>query len=196
MRKGWFKVDGQDGDRTPEEQLAGLELALGFVKAAAANGKKISVLDLGCAEGAISREFALAGASEVVGIELLEDHIKVGQRICAGLPVKFVHAEMRHWIERNPKPEMFDVVLALGIAHKLHDPGSLMAFSARSAKCLVVFRGPGKKDMFWDGWLRAKFGDGKCHVPTLMGEHGFDEGITLDSSRGERVQHWWRSHLS
>lgn len=183
-RKGWFKVRGQDGDRTPEEQMLGLERAL-----AEAKGK--TVLDLGCAEGAIAREFALAGAT-VLGVELLQDHINVGRKVCRGLAVKFVCASLEPYIDANPEHERFDIVLALSIAHKLKEPGKLLAFAARCANDLVVFRGPGKKDMFWDGWLKAKFGEGQCHVPTLMAEHGFvDEGI-VDSARGERVQYWRR----
>ena len=184
-RKGWFKIDGvQDGDRTAEEQLTGLRPALDQ-----ASGK--TVLDLGCAEGLISKRFAQAGAT-VLGIELLNDHLEVARNVCNGLPVTFICASLEPYIHATPNPEQFDIVLALSIAHKLKEPDLLLSFAARSARDLVVFRGPGKKSMFWDGWLKAKFGDGKCHVPTVMAEHGFvDEGI-LDSARGERVQYWRR----
>lgn len=181
-RRGWFRVVGQQGDRTPQEQLLGVEPALAVCK-----GKR--VLDLGCAEGAIALEFANAGAS-VVGIELLADHIAVAQQICRGYPVKLIQSELAEWIRNHPDPEKFDIVLALSIAHKLHDPGSLLRFAAQSAREMVVFRGPGKVGMFWDGWLSAKFGDGKCHVPTVMQGEGFTEGKTLPSGRGEQVQYW------
>lgn len=186
MRKGWFKIPGvQDGDRSADEQMLGLEPAL---KACA--GK--SVLDLGAAEGLISAAIARAGATRVRAVEMVPDHVTAARRVCKGLPVEVIQAELWGYIAAHSYPEQFDIVLALSIAHKLRDPGVLLAFAARSAKELVVFRGPGKKDMFWDGWLKAKFGDGKCHVPTVMQENGFVEGETLDSARGERVQYWHR----
>lgn len=186
-RKGWFAIKGvQDGDRTLAEQMLGLSPAL-----AACSGK--TVLDLGSAEGLISREFAKAGAQSVLGIELLEDHVKVARRMCADFKqVRFVCQSLLPYIEQHPEPEQFDIVLMLSIAHKLHDPGSLVRFAARSARSMLVFRGPGKKDMYWDGWLNSKFGNGRCHVPTVMKGAGFTEGETLPSGRGERVQYWHR----
>lgn len=185
MVKGWFKVPGQVGDRTVEEQMLGLAAALSAAK-------DRTVLDLGAAEGAIALEFAKAGAERVVAIEREAQFCAVARTLCAGHKVEVVHANLGEWIVQHQEPERFDVVLALSIAHKLPEPKDLLSFACRSANELVVFRGPGKKDMFWDGWLKAKYGEGKCHVPTLMAEHGFvDEGI-VDSARGERVQYWRR----
>lgn len=184
-RHGWFRVAGQSGDRTPEEQLKGLQPAL-----AVCNGKR--VLDLGCAEGAISREFAMSGA-HVFGLDMLEDHLAVARQICQGMTVKFVRSELAEWIRNHPEPEQFDIVLALSVAHKLHHPGMLITFAARSAREMVVFRGPGKVGMMWDGWLKAKHRGNKCHVPTIFAEHGFTEGETLPSGHGERVQYWHKS---
>ena len=181
-RKGWFKVPGQDGDRTPQEQLLGLEPAL-----AACNGK--TVLDLGCAEGAIAFEFAKAGA-KVTGIEMLADHLAVARRICKDYPVTFICSELAEWIKLNIVPEKFDIVLALSIAHKLHSPAVLLRFAAQSARDMVVFRGPGKVGMFWDGWLRSKWGRNACLVPEIFTSEGFTEGKTLPSGQGEQVQYW------
>lgn len=186
MRKGWFAIAGvQDGDRTVEEQMLGLKPALEWAK-----GK--TVLDLGSAEGAISKEFLLAGAVKVTGIELNYDMVRMADRLCMDMNARFIHASLKEWIDNHPDPEKFDVVLALSIAHKLHDPADLLNFACKSAKEVVVFRGPGKKDMFWDGWLKAKHRDTKCHVPTVFESHGFKEGETLESGRDEKVQYWWR----
>lgn len=185
-RKGWFRIDGvQEGDRTADEQLKGLEPAL----AAAVNR---TVLDLGAAEGLIAAAFARAGAREVCAIELLPDHCAVARQVCRGLPVRVIQSELAAWIAAHPEPEQFDTVLCLGIAHKLHDPGSALSFAARSARSTVVFRGPGKATMLWDGWLTAKFGKAKVHVSNLFAEHGFMEGETFDSAQGERCQYWHR----
>lgn len=191
--KGWFAVPGQAGDRTVEEQLRGLEPALKACK-----GK--TVLDLGAAEGAISLEFAKAGAERVVAIEREVQFCEVARKLCAGHVVEVVNANLSEWIGAHPNPDQFDIVLALSIAHKLYDPGVLLSFACRSAKEVVVFRGPGKVNMFWDGWLRAKHAERgnepvKRHVPTLMQEHGFVEGETLESGQGEKVQYWWRGEV-
>lgn len=186
MRHGWFKIPGlQDGDRSAEEQLLGLEVAL-------ANCRGKTVLDLGAAEGVISAAFAFSGASHVLAVEMVPEHCAAARIVCAGKPVTVVQAELRGYIEENPEPIQFDIVLALGIAHKLHDPASLLSFAARACKDTLIFRGPGK-EKFWDGWLRAKFGQGACHVPTLLAEHGFVEGKTFESARSERAQYWHRN---
>jgi hypothetical protein len=185
MRKGWFKWPGvQDGDRTLEEQLRGLEPAL-------AACRDMTVLDLGAAECMISAAFARAGAARVTAIEMVPDHVTVGRKVCAGLPVDIIQAELSGYIQDHPQAKQYDIVLALGIAHKLHEPGALLSFAARSCRAILVFRGPGK-EKFWDGVLKAKFGGGSCHVPTLLADHGFMEGETLDSSNGERAQYWYR----
>lgn len=186
MRKGWFRWPGvQEGDRTAEEQLRGLEPAL-----AACKGK--TVLDLGAAECMIAAAFARAGAAHVTAIELLADHCAVGRKVCAGLPVTIVQAELAAYVQENQVAVRYDIVLALGIAHKLHDPGLLLKFGAKACREVLVFRGPGK-EKFWDGWLKAKFGKGRVHVPTLMHEEGFVEGETYDSAHGERAQYWHRN---
>lgn len=188
--KGWFKVPGQAGDRSVAEQMLGLEPALEACK-----GK--TVLDLGCAEGAISLEFAKAGAARVVGIEREVQFSNVARKLCAGYPVEIINEHLNPWIESHPDPEQFDIVLCLSIAHKLYDPGVCLSFACRSAKEFVAFRGPGKTHMYWDGMLTAKHADtGKerisVHVPTVMQSHGFKEGSTLDSGQGERIQYWHR----
>lgn len=187
MRHGWFKIPGvQEGDRTVDEQLLGLDAAL-----AACKGK--TVLDLGAAEGLISAAFARAGAAEVFGVELVKEHVETGRAVCVGLPVKLLQAELAAYARDNlANPRKFDIVLALGIAHKMHNPGAFLSFAGRSAGELLVFRGPGKAGMFWDGILRSKFGKGQCNVAEVLGAEGLVEGETHDSARGERAQYWHR----
>ena len=186
--KGWFAVPGvrPKGDRTFDEQMMGLDIAL-----AEAKGKR--VLDLGCAEALIAREFAKAGA-DVLGIELLASHLEVARVVCKGLPVKFVCAHLGVWAAQHPQPEQYDIVLALGIIHKLHDPTMALTWAAKSASDLLCFRAPAKKDKAGDGdyVVKSKFGEARCNVPATMRELGFVDEGTHNGVRGEAVQYFRR----
>lgn len=189
MSKGWLKVPNirPDGDRTLQEQMLGLDRALTECK-----GK--TVLDLGCAEGLIGLEFAKAGAARVVGIELLETHLQVARKACKGYSqMEFICAHLGIHIRDNPDPEQFDIVLALGIIHKLDDPNIPLVWAARAAKGLLCFRAPAKVERWGaDYYVKSKFKDFRCNVPQTMRAQGFvDEGI-IPGVRGEGVQYWRR----
>ncbi len=187
--RGWLQVPGirPNGDRTLKEQMLGLDRALTECK-----GK--SVLDLGCAEGLIGREFARAGAARVLGIELLASHLEVAQASCKDYQqMEFVCANLKLWILEHGEPEQFDIVLALGIIHKLYEPNSLLVWAAKSARDLLCFRAPAKVEPDGSDYLvKSKFCDAVCNVPQTMREHGFvDEGV-VPGVRGEGVQYWRR----
>ena len=185
MVKGWFKVPGirPDGDRTLAEQLMGLQPAL-----AETRGK--TVLDLGCAEGLITNEFAKAGAKRVTGIELLASHLAVAKIICRDhTNVNFICEHIGEYIKGLETFPQYDIVLALGIIHKLEDPGVPLRFAAKSARELLVFRAPAKK---YDGLIKSKFTDSMCNVPEIMAEEGFLEEQLIPGVRGEAAQYWRR----
>ena len=185
MNRGWFKIPGvRDGDRTLKEQMLGLEPAL-----AEAKGK--TVLDLGCAEGLIAREFARAGAKHVVGIELLAAHLAVARVQCKGIDnIEFICAHLGDYIAALESIPQYDIVLALGIIHKLHDPAAPLRFAAHSAKTLMLFRAPAKK---YDGLIKSKHTDVMCNVPKLMQAEGFVDEKLIPGVRGEAVQYWRRN---
>ncbi len=193
VTKGWFKVPGvrPDGDRTLKEQMMGLERALAECK-----GK--TVLDLGCAEGLISLEFAKAGAKSVVGIELLSAHLAVARTVCrkyvAQGVIRFVCGHLGDIIVATCREDFSaDIVLALGIIHKLDDPNVPMAFAADCAKELLCFRAPAKVTPEGADYLvKSKFKDNVCNVPKLMREKGFADEGTVPGVRGEGVQYWRR----
>jgi 2-polyprenyl-3-methyl-5-hydroxy-6-metoxy-1,4-benzoquinol methylase len=193
MNKGWLKAPGirPDGDRTLEEQMLCLDAALDEVHAASLAGARPTVLDLGCAEGLIGREFARAGAADVLGIEILETHLAVARLACADLPMRFECDHLAHWAETHPKPEQFDVVLCLSVAHKLHRPSLLLRWAARSARSLLVYRGPS-----WQSGdeLRSKFQvqGSACNVRSVLEESGLALEQELSNPRQERVQYWRR----
>ncbi len=184
MRYGWLKIpDVQDGDRTLEEQMAAVWPAV-----EEARGK--TVLDLGCCEGLIALEFAKAGAKSVLGIEFVSDHLVVARELCAGYPMQF-----RQWnlCEAQPESPMpHDVVLALGIIHKLEYPERGLRFAARSAKDLLLLRCGLKMS---DGIIKAKhFKANTANVRLVMGEEGFVLEKTLMGPfpHRESVEYWRR----
>ena len=184
--KGWFRIPGirPDGDRTLEEQMIGLAPAL-----EEARGK--TVLDLGCAEGLIAREFARAGASRVVGIEMLASHLEVARAVCKDVPqVRFICAHLGDFIAARESIRTFDIVLALGIIHKLRDPEVPLRFAAQSAASLMLFRAPAKAT---NGNVASKHTGITCNVPRIMAAEGFAEERLIPGVRGEAVQYWRRT---
>lgn len=165
MRKGWFKVEGvQDGDRTVEQQMKGLAPALEL-----ARGR--FVLDLGSAEGLVAREFAVAGASEVIGCDWVRDHVHIGRALVRGFPVTLLEADLNekathNWIS-GLQP---NIVLMLAILHKLREPGVLVRTVARLQPELIVVRLPPETAPVI---IDKRSGNRPCNVQTNMEEHGY-----------------------
>jgi SAM-dependent methyltransferase len=175
----WFNAT-----RSLEDQMIGLEDAL-----AECVGK--TVLDLGCAEAHISREFAIAGAARVVGIETALWSIDAAKVVCVGYPqIELIHANLSHYMEENPEPERFDIVLALGIMHKMGDMAAALRWSARCAKDLYLLRPPGYASA--DGYFRNKKRSDMVHAPTVLSIAGFTEQKRIQGAHGEHVEYWRR----
>lgn len=183
--KGWMGVPGirERADRTLAEQMMGLDAALKLV-----SGK--TVLDLGAAECLIGREFALAGAVDVLCIESLATHLAVARRACADCSqMRFEQAYLQDYIVAHEPPEVYDIVLCLGIIHKMENPAELLGWAARSAKDFLLFRAPANA---WNGVVTAKHSKVKCHVPTVMELFGFNLERHVAGARGEGVEYWRR----
>lgn len=182
MRHGWFVIPGlQTGDRTIEEQRLGVENAIGECA-----GK--TVLDLGCAEGLLSREFAQAGAKFVHGVDSLGSHLVVAQDICASY--KNVSFEQQDLNEPKPLRRTYDIVLALGVAHKLAEPVIGIRYAAAQSTELVLVR---MSRHTADGLLTSKFKPyNVCNVNEEMDAAGFElEGIEA-GPRSETVHYYRR----
>jgi hypothetical protein len=167
MAEAWF-----GHARTLQEQLQGLEPAL-----AAAPGR--TVLDLGCAEGWIAREFQKAGAVAVHGVECnaelkIDPAVRVWRwNLNDGLPPGLL------W--------KYDIVLLLAIVHKLRNPEERLKQYAALATERVVIRLP----IGSTGMIRSKnFPDETCNCAEVMQGVGFVLEQTLPGPRGELVQHW------
>lgn len=137
MHKGWFKIAGvQDGDRTLEQQMLGLAPALADVE-----GR--TVLDLGCAEGLVGREFLKAGASEYFGIEIVTANAEEARRQLSDFEQAVIaNDNLDHHIFANSPPKHYkaDLVLALAILHKLRDPGRAIRWIGEVATVRAVIR--------------------------------------------------------
>lgn len=188
MGKGtWFQIPGiQDGERSIDEQLLGLESAL----AEASAGK--TVWDLGCAEGAIAFAFMKAGAT-VEACDFNNTMIETALNLRGRLPdaerrrIQFRVADLRYSLADGLKAR-FDIVLALAVVHKLPKPEAALGYIARAAKSLVVIRLPGGSQ----GRFLSKNYRAECDVNATMPGHGFVLEQAVPGPRDERVQYWRR----
>ncbi len=180
IRKGWFKIPGvQDGDRTLDEQIEALRPAL-----AEAGGK--TVLDLGCAEGLIGREFIRAGARSCLGLDSLPGHLAVARQQCADHPnMVFEVANLN--IHRPALPR-FDIVLALGVLHKMEHPEPVARWTIGLAGGLILFRAKGGVS---DGVITSKhFKTRSVNAHALLLNAGFAMEKVVDGANGESVEYW------
>jgi SAM-dependent methyltransferase len=182
--KGWFAIPGvQAGDRTIEEQLLGLEPMLATVR-----GK--SVLDLGCAEGLISRECLVSGASRVIGMDSNRGFIERANAMRLDPHVAtFVVSDLNRVEQDDEACCHSDVVLMLAILHKLQDPArSLSAWAGFAHERLVIRLPIGS-----DGVVAHKHGrDKRVDTRRALPRMGFRLEQVLPGPRGELVQHWLR----
>lgn len=180
----WFKAgkDDDSGHRSLEEQMLGLKQALKLAK-----GK--TVLDLGCAEGLISREFAKAGASLVLGIEVIKEFVNDAVELCKNYSnVSFILANLDDKV-RKPVINKYDIVLALAIIHKAHNPIEYLQFSMDScaAEGLLVIRYPVNAS---NGILKSKHTNVTCDVAGTLVSSGFNIIAKYVGPREEEVEYW------
>lgn len=184
LRKGWFQIDGQDGDRTVAEQMQAVIPAL-----AVARGK--TVLDLGCAEGLISREFARAGAT-VHGVDARADHLAIAVKLCRGLPVRFERRDLNDVSEPVTIDPTYDIVLALGVLHKLWLPERGLRWAASFTRDLLLLRS-GLRAV--GGVIQSKvYPAHTCDSHKVLVLLGFElqKVVPGPIERGENVEYWRR----
>lgn len=172
-RRGWFKVPGvQDGDRTLEEQITGLDEI-------AATCAKRSVLDIGCAEGLIAKWLHERGARHIDCIGMVEGQLEVGRKLCTGRPIRFHRADVRKAEQLAPLKlrRTYDAVLLLSIVHKMQRPDELLAWAAKRARMLVAIRLPGA--------VYKDRGEGENDIVQQMAALGWTLNATYPTSRDE-----------
>lgn len=154
----WF-----GGDRSLEQQLMGLEPMLAGIR-----GR--SVLDVGCAEGAISLECAKRGARDVTGLEIRSDAVAAARSLAHGGPHRDSMAFYVADANTFTTTTRFDVVLMLAVLHKLKSPGAACRRLAALALELAVIRLPPASA---PSIIDARSGHVPCNIDTVMNDLGF-----------------------
>jgi 2-polyprenyl-3-methyl-5-hydroxy-6-metoxy-1,4-benzoquinol methylase len=150
--KAWFTVPGvQDGKHRVGRQLRGL----GRVRRACHGA---AVLDLGCAEGAISLEMAKAGARLVHGVEVMGSRVSAAEALfqerCPDVEHLFFEWDLNRFEDLflnasfDSAPDgrylltRYDIVLCLAIAQKLSNPGRFLRLASTLCSRLMAVRLP------------------------------------------------------
>lgn len=106
-----------------------------------------SVLDLGCAGGAIVFGAVERGAAQATGLEIAEPRIRGAeaiQRLARASAVRFVRQDFFSFL-RGRSPE-FDVVFVLNVLHHLGNPFPLVRRICRSSREWIVVETPERVD--------------------------------------------------
>jgi trans-aconitate methyltransferase len=133
-------------------------------------------------------EFAKAGASQVVGVELKKSMLDVAREVCRDYPQIELQRKDMLKVEFG---ERFDIVLALAVLHKLVEIKKGLQLAARLAGKLLVLRLP--KWAGDDGILRCKYNaEFWVNVPETLTKMGFVLERTEITKRNEPTQYWRR----
>lgn len=127
-RVAWFGAT-----RSLDQQLEGLDDLLQDI-----GGR--TVLDVGCAEGAISIALLHRGASRVFGVDVLPEFVDSARKAGRRLNALFRVADANTW--RPDAGQEFDIVLMLAVLHKLRDPSRAARELAAHARLGCVVRLP------------------------------------------------------
>lgn len=143
-----------------------------------------TVLDIGCAEGLVAFEFAKAGAT-VRGVEVVREHLKVAERLRreTELPVTFEYGDLATMKARS----RYDIVLALGVAHKLANPEVGVRFAFESSKNLMVLR---TSSTTHNGVLKSKRYGGSADLSAESKRAGFSIESIEQGPRDEKVYYF------
>lgn len=135
----WFDMKRGAYERTLMDQMRGLRYVVDEFRDAAQRKRPLSCLDVGCAEGLIGMEMAKAGASSVIGVEMVPERVADATRLRGALPCQFVVANVALYQPSAP----YDVLLALSILHKLPNPSATLYRLVHSfCRRMVVIRLP------------------------------------------------------
>lgn len=135
----WFTIDGiQAGKYTVKDRLFALDRIKPHARGA-------SVLDIGCAEGLLSKWLIdICGAKSVTGLEKHAPYAEMARHIMRGYDAAYHVVDLdffETWLEYKPGElaPNYDIVLALRVIQKLARPASFVkAIAPFVGKYLVV----------------------------------------------------------
>jgi 2-polyprenyl-3-methyl-5-hydroxy-6-metoxy-1,4-benzoquinol methylase len=88
------------------------------------------IIDIGCGTGRYFTFFHQSGASELVGIDVGENLLRIAKQLCPSVKVILASADVL------PFPnEHFDVVLSMGLLEHFEDPQPILREWVRILKC-------------------------------------------------------------
>lgn len=157
--RGWFSTPNRPGDRTLAQQLTGLDDLRARVR-----GK--TVLDVGCAEGLIAMQLFDDGAAAVHGLEIVNEHVIVANRLRGDRACTFEVADANDY---KPVRE-YDIVIMLALLQKLRNPSAACARLIAAARSMVVLRLPPATA---PTVIDARSGDVPHHIGQVMTSNGF-----------------------
>lgn len=141
-KHGWFAIPGiQTGERDLKERINPLKPLLKFAKGA-------TILDVGSAEGCISKWLIEAGRAK--SSHLIEKHEPFLDTARQIMPppykVKFTVGDLENWNEEKDgydlNPKGYDIVLALNVIQKIRKARELLHDLAGRANKFFVYSGP------------------------------------------------------
>ena len=132
IKTRWYKNTGfGEGDRTLEGQIKGLE---------SLDVRDSTVLELGAAEGLMTKWLLEKDAMFVHAVEIVPEHVEVAHKVLKNWKdhYEFTRADLNTWRTDSK----YDVVMALAVFHKCRDPGLVCRELSRAAYRLLVIRNP------------------------------------------------------
>lgn len=169
----WFDTNTKKGKTTLERQMVGLEYLQEMVP-----GK--SVLDVGCAEGKIAAMMLQFGATEADGVENRLDAVKHAR----SLGVNAIEADANLYVTWRA----YDLVLALGILHKLASPAESLNLLLMSCAESCVIRLPAGQ---WPVLRDSRSGGVPIDLGDVAEKNGFvvvrETAGPIDEDRGPQA---------
>lgn len=180
QKLGWFNLPGRPGDRNLKDQLVGLDDLIARVA-----GK--TVLDVGCAEGLISLQLFDEGAAAVHGIEIVQGHVDVANKLRGDRACTFEQGDADHF---TPKRQ-YDIVIMLALLQKLKNPTAAVRKFAAAARELVVLRLPPRGDPLM--LVDQRSGYIEHDIRSAMASEGFVCTMVLSGHLYEHLSYWERA---
>lgn len=90
------------------------------------------VIDIGCGGGIYTKELALMGAANVIGLDFSKEILQAAKENCSSFPnISFIHSDAHN----IPFPdETFDIVISRAVIHHLQDIPTFLSEASRILK--------------------------------------------------------------